>query len=257
MFRRIVLCAFLSLSATISLAQFQKHNSTVSLANDKGPDTRVIHNDRRSESISSTETRISLVRLKEPPKARRLYQQAMKAWINQRRVEAERKLDEALKIYPNFPEALAFYGGIYGELQLWTSAERSLRTAIEVDPQYSPAYVVMAGIYNAQKRFDDAQAIAQQGLSVGDCSSDVYYEIARALIGKGQYERALVVAETGLGLKKHGSLLHVAKAHALIGLGKYRPAVRELQAFVHYQPEGDASVHARYLLNQLQSGAGE
>jgi tetratricopeptide (TPR) repeat protein len=122
-------------------------------------------------------------------------------WKKGRSTEAQRKLDEALKFYPGFPEALTFYGFIHATFQHWESAEQKLQAAIQTDPTYSPAYVVLAGVYNAQKRFDEAQQAVQLGRSAGADTWHVPYEIARSLIGRGDYEGALATAEAALRSK--------------------------------------------------------
>lgn len=94
--------------------------------------------------------RISITRLRKPRKAQQLYYKAMDAWKKGRSAPAQRKLDEALKFYPGFPEALTFYGFIHATFQHRESAEQKLRAAIQTDPTNSPAYVVLAGVYDAK-----------------------------------------------------------------------------------------------------------
>ena len=74
--------------------------------------------------------RISTVRLKEPRTAQELYEKAMTAWLKQKPAEAQRWLEQALEVYPKFPEALTLYGGIQAALHKWTSAEQNLQAAI-------------------------------------------------------------------------------------------------------------------------------
>lgn len=250
MFRFIVVSAFISLCTVASVAQE---------LGDKYPGPALNKNNQPAETARVTRSRrvpdapISITRLREPRKVRRLYEQAMEAWLKNKPAQATRRLERALNLYPPFPEALTLNGFIQASLQQWEAAERSLQAAIESDPSYSPAYTVLAGVYNAQARFDDAQEAAQLAISQGVDSWDVKYEIARALIGKKQYEPALAITEAALRSTLHGSLMHLAKAHALLGLRRYPQAVTELRAYLRYRPDGDGSVRARDLLNQIQS----
>lgn len=201
----------------------------------------------------AADAHISIARLKEPPKARHLFEKAMRAWMKNASAEAEHKLDQALKIDPAFPEALSLYGAILSALQQWEPAEQKLHEAVRIDPSYSPAYVILAGLYNAQDRFEEAHVAAQRAISAGANNWDVRYEIARALIGKRDYASALLTTEIALREKHHGSLLHLAKAHALIGLRRYSQATIELRTYLRFQPSGDGSQQARALLGQVQS----
>lgn len=249
MFRHFGLFALCSLFIVASVAQTPTDSPTTSALDNSTPPYRNSGNTRHGKAGAQ----ISITRLKEPRKARHLFERAMRAWLKSAPVEAEARLDEALKIDPAFPEALSLYGGIQASLGQWESAEQNLQRAIQVDPSYSPAYVVLAGVYNAQKRFDEAQEATQKAISEGASNWDVQYEIARAFIGKRQYDSALAVTEAALREKNHGSLLHLAKAHALLGLRRYSQATAELRAYLRDQPSGDGSQEARVLLQQVES----
>ena len=239
------LCTFFSLA---SVGQILRDEAAEHGLNNGGP--HVLNAPGHRSDIMGN-ARISVTRLREPCKARKAFTKAMDAWrkgrsaeavewyrkvLRLRSAEAQRKLDEALKIYPAFPEALTFYGCIHAEFKQWDSAEKELQAAIETDPSYSPAYVVLAGVYNAQGRFDEAQQAIQLGLSAGADTWHVQYEIARSLIGKRDYDGALAAAEAALHSRPDGGLLHLAKVHALLGLRRYLQAATELNIFLHYDP---------------------
>ena len=197
--------------------------------------------------------RISIRRLQQSHRLQQLYNKALSAWRKGKPSEAQVRLEEALALDPEFPEALTFYGGIHAHARQWSLAEENLRAAIQSDPTYSPAYVVLAGVYNSQRRFDDAQQATSQALAAGADNWDVQYEMARVFIGKQQYEKALAITDAALRSKQHGSLLHLAKAHALIGMRKYPQAVAELRVYLHDQLSADESRGARDLLQQVQN----
>jgi len=184
----------------------------------------------------AVDARVSVARLSVPRKARQLYEKALEAWQQQKPAEAQRKIDQALKIEPAFPEALTLNGFMQASHRQWASAEQSLQASIRSDPNYCPAYIILAGVYNTQERYDEAQDAAQRATSAGVDTWSVQYEIARVLIGKREYENALAIADAALR-SKHGSLLHVAKAHALLGLRRYSEAAAELRNFFVMSPE--------------------
>jgi predicted Zn-dependent protease len=254
MFRCAVLCVFITLLSIASSAQIHFDESSA-----PGPQGGIQQGKARTWFYASNtpEARVSIVRLREPRRARQLYNKALQAYVKEKTADAIRTLDEALKLYPAFPEALTLYGSIQIILRQWQSAEQNLRASIHTDPTYVPGYLVLAGLYNAQGRFDDGLQVTRKAVSAGAAGWDVEYEIARGLIGKGQYQPALLATENGLRLKQHGSLLHLAKAHALVGLRKYRSALQELRAYLRYQPSGAGSEQARDLLAKVESVAGE
>lgn len=249
MVRSIVFFIIFSFFSVECIAQKLENEPTEAVLNSAIP----ARTNRRARSLAVANARVSIVRLREPLKARRLYEKALKAWIHEKPTEAQRGLDQALKVYPTFPEALTLSGGIQGALQQWARAEQSLQAAIQSDSHYSPAYIVLAGIYNAQARFDEAWVAAQQALSAGADNWELQYEIVRALIGKQEYESALAITEGALRLNDHGSLLHLAKPHALLGLRRYPQAATELSVYLRDEPSGEGSQDARDLLQQVQT----
>src|SRR6476660_3008715 len=164
MFRHIVVSTFFAIFTVGSVAQALGDKPTEPAQKNADQPAR---SHKLVRSPGAADGRISIVRLMEPPKARLLLSEAMNAWKKQKSAEAEHRLEDALKIYSPFPEALTFYGGIQASLQHWSSAEESVQAAIQADPDYFPAYIVLAGVYNAQTRFDDAEKATQQALAAG------------------------------------------------------------------------------------------
>jgi tetratricopeptide (TPR) repeat protein len=205
-----------------------------------------------SPSVPRSEQRISVARLKVPRKVRQLYDKAVKAFQTGNSAEAKRKLDDALKQYPDFTEALTLCAFIQLNLNQWEAAEQKLQAAIRSDSAFPSAYVVLGDLYNRELRFDDALATMEHAVALIPDSWLVHYEIARALIGKHQYDLALTISDAALR-NNHGTLLHIARAHALAGLKRYPQAVAELRAYLHYQPAGEGSQQAREMLRQLQN----
>lgn len=249
MSRHLVLFSFCLLFSLSAFGQTLASELTPPIVNNASQPAPV---HTRTTSAGVADARISIQRLRVPPKAQQLYKKALDAWIKQSPAKSQQKLDQALKLDPTFPEALTLRGGIQAANQQWKAAEESLETAIQSDPAYSPAYVILAGVYNTQGRYDDAQEATRQALAAGAQTWSVQYEIARALIGKREYENALAVSDAALR-SNHGSLMHLARAHAMLGLREYPAATAELRTYLREDPAGDGSHDARILLDRLNS----
>ncbi len=250
MFRCAVVLAFCTFFSLGSVGQLSNDGSSEPpLAG------RDIHSIKK-EHVPKSEAQISIARMREPREARKLYKKALAAWVKKQPAEAQRQVEQALKIYPAFPEALSLYGVIRASLQQWDLAAEELEAAIHADPNYSPAYVILAGVYNTERRFDDAQRATQQAASTGADGWNLQYEIVRALIGQHKYESALRAANLALNARPHEGLLHLAKAHCLLGLQRYAQAVLELRTCLRYDPQGNGSQDARNLLQRIRGDAG-
>lgn len=196
----------------------------------------------------------SVARLRVPRKARQLYEKAAKPFRKHDYVEAQKKLDQALHLYPAFPEALSMQGFIQMDTNHWQEAEHSLQAAVQTDSTYGWAYLLLSDLYNRQQRFDDALATSQRAVQLIPELWVARYEMCQAFLGKHEYALALSVSGAALSTNR-GTLLHVARAHALIGLGRYREAMLELRTYLCYQPAGEGSHDAHELLEEIKCRA--
>lgn len=208
------------------------------------------------QSQPLSEPSISTARLRVPHKARSHYEKAIRPFAKHKYVEAQRQLDQALNLYPAFPEALTLLGYIQLDLKQWEPAEQNLQAAIRSDPTYGFAYLVLSHFYNMQKRFDDAVEMSQRASALMPHEWMVAFEMCTSFIKTHQYAMALNLGDAALRINR-GTLLHVAKAHALIGLNRYPEAVAELRTYLSYQPAGEGSRDAHDLLDRIENVANQ
>lgn len=202
---------------------------------------------------AATEGDISVVRLRVPRKAMKLYSHALEALSKEKVEDAKEDIEQALQIYPRYPDGLALRGGIYLALKQWGAAEQDFRASIDADPNFSPAYIGLADALNGELRFDDALTVLRRADEFTPGAWLVPYETSRALIGKHLYEQALDAVEAALRTRSpHDSLLRLAKAHALAALGKLPEAAKELRAYLSSRPKNSDDAEARDLLNQIE-----
>src|SRR5215472_10219597 len=105
MSRWIVFFAFIYVRSLTSVARALADSPTEPSLNNPGG--RTVRSSGRAHS------RISITRLKESRRVRQLYNKALNAWQKRKASEAQQRLEQALELYPEFPEALMFYGGIH------------------------------------------------------------------------------------------------------------------------------------------------
>ena len=168
--------------------------------------------------------------------------------------DAQKLLERALQIYPQFAEALTLRGLLQLRANHIDQGRQDFEQAIQYDPTYGPAYVALGAAYNAQAHYDDALRTLELGTAISPLAWQGYYEMARASIGKGFYDKGLQFADRAEQLNgNHLAAIHLLKAYAMIPLKFYSRAKEELQAYLQHEPRGGNAEQARHLLAQLNA----
>ena len=117
-----------SLFSTLSIAQ--SVGGTAATGSDQNNPNQKPQYQTGRPVRGAVDARVSVARLSVPRKARQLYEKALEAWQQQKPAEAQRKIDQALKIEPAFPEALTLNGFMQASHRQWASAEQSPQASI-------------------------------------------------------------------------------------------------------------------------------
>ena len=198
---------------------------------------------------------VSVAQMLVPKKARSFYHKARGACARGNFDDAQKLLDRALEIHPQFAEALTLRGLLQLKTNHIDQGRQNFEQAIQYDPNYGPAYVGLAVAYNAQAHYDDALRTLERETAISPTAWQGYLEMAKASIGKGMYDQGLQYAEKADQLNgKHLPVIHLLKAYAMIPLKFYSRAKGELQAFLQREPTGSNAEQARHLLAQLNAG---
>jgi uncharacterized protein HemY len=197
---------------------------------------------------------VSVSQFQVPKKARKLLQEARQAYRDNKRDKALRRTNEALKVFPDFSEALTFRAGFYLQDNQADQARKLAEKAIQDDPTYGLAYIVLGSAYNALTRFDDALRVLGRAFSFTPLSWQGYYESARAHLGKNEFGDALrQVDKAAEHAPRNFTSIYLLRAQACLGLKKYDEAITALEGYLKADPDGSNAQQARSLLKRLQS----
>ena len=185
------------------------------------------------------------------PRARLLEKRALLQGERGRLREAEADLDEALRLAPEYTEALLDRAWLlrklkrFGEAErdvdaarkvgfsqadyFYNSAVRALKTndrpeaermiefTLDLDPGHSRAHVARARLYMERGRFEDAAKELDRAIPVHPSEADLYYHRGIALMAAGRPEHALKDFEVATSLAPNEAVYLAAR-----GLAKYR-----------------------------------
>jgi len=127
---------------------------------------------RMGEAKGST---VSVTSMTAPKEATRAFEKAQKAREQEKTAEAEKELNKAVQIYPQFAAAWTLLGDIHRQHEQFDEARAEYEKAIAADPQYvNPAYG-LASIAMQQKKWDEAAQLTDQVLKMNAAAYPLAY----------------------------------------------------------------------------------
>jgi serine/threonine protein kinase/tetratricopeptide (TPR) repeat protein len=169
--------------------------------------------------------------------------------------EAQRHLDEALKLDPNLPEAHSALGVIYLFRDWnWVEAERELRLALHNDSNVILTRNVVGFCLAAQGRLDEALASIQRGTDLDPLAAGRWNELAMCYIAMDRYEQAIAAAKKATELDPNFFLAYSEWGTALIETNQHEEAIQKLKTAVE---RGKGHPRMRGLLGCAYAKAGK
>jgi Flp pilus assembly protein TadD len=190
---------------------------------------------------------------KVPDRARKALHKAHQAMQERKFQNAERYINEALTLYPNYSEALTLRGLLSLESHNPDAARVDLEKAVQLDAGHAISYFLLAAVYNETGRFDDALRTLGEGVRIAPNAWQAYFEMSKALLGKNDFGNALRQASKGLELNPGFAMLHVIKGDCFAGLKDYANAITEMQAYLTAEPAGAIASQVRATLTKLRT----
>lgn len=109
---------------------------------------------KRMENVSGAT--ISLTSMNAPKDARQAYEKGQKAYAQNKLPEAEKALEKAVNIYPNFATAWSLLGDLHARLGRFDQAVKEYSQAVSIDSQFVNPNFGLAIVAVQEKRWLDA-----------------------------------------------------------------------------------------------------
>jgi len=109
---------------------------------------------KRMENVSGAT--ISLTTMSAPRDARAAYEKAQKEFAKNKPAEAEKELEKAVRIYPNFAAAWCLLGDVHVRQSRFEDAMKEFTQSVTIDPQFVNPNFGLAVIAVQEKRWPDA-----------------------------------------------------------------------------------------------------
>jgi len=182
-----------------------------------------------------------------------LYNQAV---VLQRQGEIEaaiEKFREALRISPNYLEAMVNLGALLVRVGRPAQAVGVLERLVEIDPDNGSARLNLGAALEGLGRFEQAASHYQEALRLIPDSDQAHNNLGNVLQGLKRYDEAVAHYQEALRLNPDNVLAHINLGNALRVLGRFEEGVAHYQEALRLKPD---SAEAHNNLGFALSGEG-
>lgn len=147
--------------------------------------------------------------LKVPDKAKELYKKGVSQLHTQHWRDAQRLLEETVRIYPEFSAAYNALGVAASENKEFEVANAAFRQAIHLRTNYSEAYLNFAKSFVRQKKFQEAELLLNDLLSYNQADPSTMTLFAECLFEQQKFNEVIdLVHEIHAKQRVHDPAIH-------------------------------------------------
>ena len=158
--------------------------------------------------------------------------------------EAIRHYREALRIHPNFPEALTNLGMVLAARGQVEEAMRHYREALRIKPDSPQAHFNLGNALAARGQMEEAMRHYREALRIRPNFPEALTNLGNALAARGQVEEAIRHYREALRIKPDFSAAHLNLGNALAAQGQMEEAMRHYRECVRLQPNQPEAMEA-------------
>jgi len=177
-------------------------------------------------------------------------------------------LENAIRMYPRYFEALLLLGTAHMDQSNWEKAEHELARALEIYPKAVNALFALGELYLRQKKDAEAEKVLLQGLQMEDRSwqshlslGHVYWNMAAKFSDEAHYrpllEKSYVQAKRALELQPDLAAAHLLKGNLLFKARRFEEALHEFEEYVRLDPNGQFVDQTRALVQRIKVALAE
>jgi protein O-mannosyl-transferase len=144
---------------------------------------------------------------------------------------------EALRIFPDYVDALNGLGFAYYSTGKTDKAIELYNKALKLDPGFIAIYSNLGIALLAQGKIDEAISIYNKGLQIEPDSVELHFNLAVALTGTGKLEEAVKEYEKVLRIQPQNALAHNNLGSVLSHQDKFDDAIAHFRRAVEIDPE--------------------
>src|SRR5215469_10636863 len=173
------------------------------------------------------------------PKAKQALDKGLHALKENKVGEAEKYVDEALRLAPGNPDVLYVQGVLSLKQRNWEQARTALEKATQMDPNSARAFAALGMAFCDEGNYDEAVSALEKSMQLDPPGTwETRWALAQSYYHRQQYEEALRMSREGL-------------AQSSTAVGRYEEAAQTLREFLKDHGDRPECATARRWLEQL------
>jgi len=187
------------------------------------------------------------------PKAKEALDKGMQALRDDNLVEAEKALDQSMKLAPNNPHVLYVQGVLDLKKHEWTKAQSVLEKVTQMEPNSARALAALGMALCNQKKYAEAIPPLEKSLGLDPASGwETHWSLAESYYHSNRFDEALKVSQQAEA-ESNGQVPQVdlLVARALTAVGRYEDSAKVLRELLKNHSDGPEAVTARHFLERL------
>jgi Tfp pilus assembly protein PilF len=191
-----------------------------------------------------------------PAAAREEFEKGSDALLSEKNVaKGIHHLEKAVRIYPQYVDALLLIGTAYMDKQDWLKAEAAFRQILALDTKSSVGYFALGELYLRQKKYPDAETNMLLGIHLDLKSVQGHFLLGLLYYELGDLVKAGPQVGTALKLNPKFARGHLLAANILLRAHQTENAVVEFEEYLNLEPKGQFAEQARQTVAQLKTNA--
>ncbi|HEX6719038.1 MAG TPA: tetratricopeptide repeat protein [Pyrinomonadaceae bacterium] len=161
-------------------------------------------------------------------------------------------LENAVRLYPQYLEALLLLGTAYMDKHDWPKAEAVLQQVLARDAKTTSAYFALGELYLRQKKYREAEANMVSGIRLEPKSVRGHFLLGRLYYELGDLPKAGPQVGTALQLDPKFASGHLLAANILLRARQTENALVEFEEYLRLEPKGEFAEQAKQTVARLK-----
>jgi len=208
--------------------------------------------DEKTSDVSPSK-RAGVINASVPNDARQEFEKGRDALLQANNInECILHLENAVRLYPKFLEAMFLLGTAYMDKPDWDKAESTLRQVLVLNPKMAVAHFARGDLNLRQKKYAEAEKNLLAGIELDDKSVQGHFMLGRLYYELGDLPKAGRQAGTALQLSPKFANGHLLAGNILLRARQPENALVEFEEYLRLDPNGEFSQQAKETVQRIR-----